>query len=131
MTIVDGWSRCDFRYYLKDYQNKKDLSEDKEKVSSIMLDFLHKETGWGNPLKPQCEFEDFYLRGIQKQEDGNLLVLIEYHFDEDGFSMYPRIHILEGEVLIDLSGKILSFKLEETYTGPACVEDKYEQNKDK
>ena len=43
----------------------------------------------------------------------------------DGFSMYPRNHIIEGEVEIDKEGNILSFKLEETFTGPACVEDPY------
>lgn len=130
MTIVDGWSRCDFRYYPRDYKSKKDLSEDREKITSIMLDFLHKETGWGDPLRPGCEFEDFYLRGIQKQDDGNLLVLIEYHFDEDGFSQYPKTHILEGKVVLDMAGTILSFKLEETYTGPASVEDAYKTKKD-
>ena len=95
-----------------------------------MLDFVHKETGWGDPLRPRCEFEDFYLRGITKLDDEKIVVKIEYHFDEDGFSMYPRIHILEGEVVLDEAGTILSFTLEETYTGPACVEDKYKTKKE-
>jgi len=129
-TIVDGWSRCDFRYYPRDYSSKSELSIDREKITAIMLDFIHKETGWGDPLKSQCEFEDFYLRGIKKLENENLLILIEYHFDEDGFSMYPRVHILKGEVEIDKEYNIVSFKLEETYTGPASVEDPYVTKKE-
>ncbi len=129
-TIVEGWSYCDFRYYPKEKLCKSESDIDREKITAAMLDFIHKETGWGDPLKPGCEFEDFYLRGIKKQENGNLLILLEYHFDEDGFSMYPRVHILKGEVEIDKEFNIQNFKLEETYTGPSCVEDPYKQRKD-
>ena len=38
--------------------------------------------------------------------------------------------ILEGEAILDVAGSILSFKLEETYTGPASVEDPYKTKKE-
>ncbi len=129
-TIADGYSHCNFRYYPKEYSPKNTLYEDQEKISAIALDFVHRETGWGDPLQPQCEFEDFYLRGVKQLEGEKIVVLIEYHFDEDGFSMYPRIHILEGELILDKEGNIQSFKLEETFTGPGCVENPYKTEKE-
>ncbi len=128
-TIVDGFNRCDFRYYPKDSIKKK-LINSPERIKDLILVFLHKETGWGDPLKPQCEFDDLYLRETKKLDDGKISVTFEYHFDEDGFSQYPRNHILEGEVVLNEAESILSFKLEETYTGPACVEDPYKTRKE-
>ena len=97
----------------------------------IIISFIHKETGWGDPLKPLCEFEDLFLREIKEIEDNKLFVTFEYHFDEDGFSMYPRVHILKGNVTFDDKGIIYDNHLEETFTGPACVEDPYKPKKEK
>ncbi|MCK5047003.1 MAG: L-2-amino-thiazoline-4-carboxylic acid hydrolase [Candidatus Heimdallarchaeota archaeon] len=128
-TIVDGFNRCDFRYYPKDSIKKK-LIDNPERIKDLILVFVHKETGWGDPLKPQCEFDDLYVREITMLDEEKISVTFEYHFDEDGFSMYPRNHILEGEAILDVAGSILSFKLEETYTGPASVEDPYKTKKE-
>ncbi|HUT80993.1 MAG TPA: L-2-amino-thiazoline-4-carboxylic acid hydrolase, partial [Candidatus Bathyarchaeia archaeon] len=124
-TIADGWSYCDFRYYSKESPRKQEIEEEKKKLFPIVLDFVHKETGWGNPLKPQCEYDDLFLRGILNIDANKILVRFTYQFDEDGFSMYDKNHILKGELILDSERKILSFKLEETYTGPGCVEDPY------
>lgn len=128
-TIVDGFNRCDFRYYPKDSIKKK-LIDSHERIKDLILMFVHKETGWGDPLKPQCEFDDLYLRETKMIDEEKISVRFEYHFDEDGFSQYPRNHILEGEVIMDEAGSILSFKLEETYTGPASVQDPYKTKKE-
>jgi hypothetical protein len=129
-TIVDGFNRCDFRYYPKDSSMMKKLIESPERIYDLILVFIHKETGWGDPLKPQCEFDDLYIRETTKLDEGKISVTFEYHFDEDGFSQYPRVHILNGEVIFDSAGTILDFKLEETYTGPASVEDPYKTKKE-
>ncbi len=128
-TIVDGFNRCDFRYYPQ-ASSKKKLIDSPERISDLILCFVHKETGWGDPLKPQCEFDDLYVRETTLLDEEKISVTFEYHFDEDGFSMYPRNHILEGKVILDKAGSILSFKLEETYTGPACVEDPYKTKRE-
>ena len=94
-------------------------------LNKIILDFVHSETGWGNPLRPGCEFEDLFLDEPEKLEGDRLRVTFRYSFDEDGFSQYPKDHRLEGMVVIDATGKIVESKLEETFTGPATTMDPY------
>ncbi|NHJ05106.1 MAG: hypothetical protein EAX90_09795 [Candidatus Heimdallarchaeota archaeon] len=102
---------------------------DKEELYSIILDFIHTETGWGNPLKPYCEYEGLFFREIEQQEDGSIKANVKYTFDEDGFSQYDKSHHLEGQIIISPDKTILSSSLEETYTGPATTEDPYRSKK--
>lgn len=94
-------------------------------VRVIILDFIHTETGWGNPLRPRCEFEDLYLDEIERLPDDKIRVVFRYDFDEDGFSQYSKLHVLEGLVVIDTSGTILESSLKEVYTGVGAVRDPY------
>ncbi|MHA1137595.1 MAG: hypothetical protein ACTSSE_14010 [Candidatus Thorarchaeota archaeon] len=55
-------------------------------LNKIVLDFIHSETGWGNPLRPGCEFADLYLDEIEKLPGDRIRVVFRYRFDEDGFS---------------------------------------------
>ncbi len=98
---------------------------DESDIRRIILDFIHSETGWGDPLRPYCEFEDLFLDEPESLEDNGTRVTFRYTFDEDGFSQYPKSHHLEGMIAIDVTGKIVESTLEETYTGPACVLDPY------
>ncbi|MCK4568561.1 MAG: hypothetical protein KAU48_14735 [Candidatus Thorarchaeota archaeon] len=95
-------------------------------LNAIILDFLHTETGWGNPLRPRCEFENLYLDEVERHPDDKVEVSFRYVFDEDGFSQYDKTHGLEGMVIIDTSGSILESTLKEVYTGVAAVRDPYE-----
>ena len=96
-----------------------------EDLRRIILDFVHSETGWGNPLRPQCEFEDLFLDEPEELEDNRIRVTFRYSFDEDGFSHYPKDHLLEGMVVVNTDGDIVESKLEETFTGPATTMDPY------
>jgi len=94
-------------------------------LNAIILDFVHSETEWGNPLRPYCEFEDLYLDNPEKLANGRTRVTFRYYFDEDGFSQYDKGHKLEGMVVVDATGKIMESTLEETHTGPATLLDQY------
>ena len=59
-------------------------------LNTIILDFLHSETGWGNPLRPHCEFEELTLGEIERLLDDRIKVAFRYLFDEDGFSQYDK-----------------------------------------
>ena len=96
-----------------------------EQLRSVILDFIHEETGWGNPLRPRCEFEDLEIREVTPHPDGSLEIEVWYHFDEDGFSQYDKTHILEGRFTISISGTIDDMELEETHTGVAAVRNPY------
>lgn len=89
-------------------------------LNGIILDFLHSETGWGNPLRPHCECEDLYLDEIERLLDDKVRVKFRYHFDEDGFSQYDKTHVLDGEATIEVSGEITKFSLKEIHTGVAA-----------
>ncbi|MFX0102535.1 MAG: hypothetical protein ACFFCS_23410 [Candidatus Hodarchaeota archaeon] len=91
-----------------------------EKIRSIILDFVHSETGWGNPLRPHCEFEDMYIREREELPDGGVFIKFQYNFDEDGFSQYDKTHVLMGTIKINKDGKRLEASLEETHTGVAA-----------
>lgn len=94
-------------------------------LTTIILDFIHTETGWGNPLRPHCEFEDLKLREIERLPDDQIRVKFRYHFDEDGFSQYDKTHVLDGRLVVGTTGRILESTLEETHTGPATNFDAY------
>ena len=96
-----------------------------EDLKNLIFDFIHSETGWGNPLRPRCEFEDLYLDEIERLPDDKVRVLFRYLFDEDGFSQYDKTHGLERMVVIDTSGGILESTLKEEYTGVAAVRKPY------
>jgi hypothetical protein len=94
-------------------------------LNRIVLDFVHSETGWGNPLRPRCEFEDLYLDAIERLPDDKVKISFRYLFDEDGFSQYPKTHGLEGTVVINSSGVILESTLKEVHTGVGAVRNPY------
>ena len=95
-------------------------------LNSIILDFVHSETGWGTPLRPHCEFEDLYLDEIERLPDDKVKVSFRYLFDEDGFSQYDKTHALEGVVVLDSSGIILESSLKEVHTGVAANANPYQ-----
>ena len=101
----------------------------KDKIKEILLDFVHSETGWGNPLRPYCEFEALYIEEIKEQADGSNIVSFKYEFDEDGFSQYDKSHHLEGRVITDPTGQLIETELEETRTGVAA--NLYYESKEK
>jgi len=88
-------------------------------LKSIIFDFIHSETGWGNPLRPYCEFEELTLGDIEQLLDDKIKVTFRYLFDEDGFSQYDMTHVLDGEVTIEVTGEITDFVLKEIHTGVA------------
>ncbi|MFW9843579.1 MAG: hypothetical protein ACFFEV_03295 [Candidatus Thorarchaeota archaeon] len=94
-------------------------------LNKIILDLVHSETGWGNPLRPRCEFEDIYLDEIERLPEDKIRVVFRYLFDEDGFSQYDKTHGLEGQVIMGTSGRILESSLKEVYTGVGAVRDPY------
>ena len=93
---------------------------EEEKIRSMILDFVHAETGWGNPLRPRCEFENLYIRESEELPNGCLLVRFQYNFDEDGFSQYDKTHVLMGTIKIRKDGDVLQTTLEEIHTGVAA-----------
>ena len=94
-------------------------------IKAIILDFIHSETGWGNPLRPHCEFEALYLDEIEKLPEDKVKVSFRYLFDEDGFSQYDKTHALEGAVILNTAGSILESTLKEVHTGVAANCDPY------
>jgi len=94
-------------------------------LKTIILDFIHTETGWGSPLQPYSEFEDLFLDEIERLPNDRIRTIFRYRFDEDGFSQYDKSHTLEGKIVISSTGMILESKLEETYTGPATTNEPY------
>ena len=98
----------------------------KEKdLRKIILNLVHSETGWGDPLRPQCEFEDLYLDEPENLADDRTRVTFRYYFDEDGFSQYDKGHVIEGTVVVDTTGAIIEYTLEQTHKGPATLLDRY------
>lgn len=102
---------------------------DKEELFLFILDFIHKETGWGNPPESYSEFEDLFIGEVEQQEDDSIKTNFKYTFDEDGFSQYDKTHHLEGQLVISPEKIILYSSLEETYTGPATTQDSYRGKK--
>ena len=96
-----------------------------EEIQKIILDFIHKETGYANPLEPYCGFEELDIVSQESTQDGKILVVFNYHFDEDGFSQYDKSHHLSGGITIDENGEIFDWSLTETHTGVAANLDTY------
>ncbi|NHJ86281.1 MAG: hypothetical protein FK734_12530 [Asgard group archaeon] len=89
-------------------------------MKSIILDFIHLETGWGNPLHPHYELEELTIMEMMEERDGTRSVSFEYMFNEDGFSKNDKTHILVGSLIIGPTGKILQKQLKETHRGVAA-----------
>jgi hypothetical protein len=96
-----------------------------KKIHKIILDFIHEETGYANPLQPRVSFEELTIRSQIEIEENKILVIFDYEFDEDGFSMYDKRHLLKGEITLDEKGKIINWTLEETHTGVAANLEPY------
>ncbi|MFW9851174.1 MAG: hypothetical protein ACFFF4_18760 [Candidatus Thorarchaeota archaeon] len=94
-------------------------------LEKIILDYIHAETGWGNPLLAGCESEYFKIVNVVQLPGGIREVAAIYQFDEDGFSQYDRGHGLEGKFTVSRDGEIIQAELKEVYTGPGTVQDAY------
>ena len=101
------------------------------RIKGIILEFVHTETGWGNPLRPHCEVEVLYLRETKELPVGNLKVEFQYNFDEDGWSQYDKTHVLKGMVIIDAEGKLIESTLKEIHTGIAAIHNPYKSMNNK
>ena len=80
-------------------------------LKAIILDFIHSETGWGDPLQPYSEFEDLFILEIMEISEGLREVVIKYRFDEDGFSQYDKSHTIEGKITVSNDGEIVKAEL--------------------
>ncbi|MHA1186768.1 MAG: hypothetical protein ACTSSK_07830, partial [Candidatus Heimdallarchaeota archaeon] len=91
-----------------------------EKVKAIVLEFIHQETGWGDPLIPHIEIEELTIMEMKEANDGSCSVSFEYMFNEDGFARSDKSHILCGSVMIGPTGKLIEKQLKETHRGISC-----------
>ena len=85
--------------------------------------YIRDETGWGNPLKPECEIEELTVMEMKELHDGSISASFEYLFNEDGLSKNDRSHILVGSVLIGPYGRLIEKQLKETHRGVAAKRD--------
>ncbi|NHJ46998.1 MAG: hypothetical protein FK733_04340 [Asgard group archaeon] len=92
-----------------------------DEVKQIILDYIHEETGFANPLHPHYEIEELTILELRTERDGTQYVSFEYMFNEDGFSKNDKTHILVGNVVISPTGKILNTQLKETHRGVAAT----------
>lgn len=90
----------------------------KSQIEKKLLESLHEETGWGNPLRPHCECETLYVRNITELSDGAQIVDFRYIFDEDGFSQYDKTHVFEGTITIT-SESVIALEMEQVHDGVA------------
>ena len=91
-----------------------------EEVKNIILEYIHEETGWGQPLQPHYELEELTIMEMVEERDGTRSVTFEYTFNEDGFTKNDKTHILVGNVTIGPTGKLLQKQLKETHSGVAA-----------
>ena len=98
-----------------------EMGFDLDEARNIILDFIHEETGFGNPLQPHYEIEELTILELREERDGTRYVAFEYMFNEDGFSKNDKTHILVGNIVISPTGKILSTQLKETHRGVAAT----------
>ena len=96
-----------------------------ESIRPIILKHIHARTGWGEPLRPNCEFEELYIVDIIELPDDALEVVFKYVFDEDGFSQYPKTHHLAGRVILTKAGEIIERELREVHTGVGAIKDPF------
>ena len=92
-----------------------------KQIKEKLLEIIHQKTGWGNPLRPNCEFEDLTIRDLKEKIDETQIFNFQYIFDEDGFSQYDKTHVLKGTARISSRGTILKIELEEIHTGVATI----------
>ncbi|MFW9922633.1 MAG: hypothetical protein ACFFDW_05000 [Candidatus Thorarchaeota archaeon] len=85
------------------------------------MDFIHDETGFGDPLRADMEIEELTIMEIKEEHDGSCAVSFEYMFNEDGFSKNDRTHIFVGSVLISPYGRLLQQQLKETHRGVSAT----------
>lgn len=97
-------------------------------IEEKVLEIIHQKTGWGNPLRPNCEFEDLTIRDLKEKIDETQILNFQYIFDEDGFSQYDKTHVLKGTARISSRGTILKIELEEIHTGVATISPPYKSS---
>ena len=91
-----------------------------DQIKEILLESIHKKTGWGNPLKPFCECENLYIQNITENSDGKLIVDFRYIFDEDGWSQYDKTHVFDGHVTIE-NGNVIELEMDNIHVGVAAI----------
>ena len=96
-----------------------------KQIEEKELDKIHQKTGWGNPLRPNCEIEALTIKDIKENNDETQILNFKYIFDEDGFSQYDKTHVLKGIAVVTLKGAILKVELEEIHTGVATNKPPY------
>lgn len=91
-----------------------------EKRKKIIIDFIEKETGYTKEATHGIGFHELFLKKHEDLGDGKTKITLTHTFEEDGFSQYPKSHVLEGYFVFDEESNILDWFLEETYCGPAA-----------
>ena len=91
-----------------------------KQIKEKLLELIHSETGWANPLRPHCECEDLYIRNIQDYSDGKQIVVFRYIFDEDGFSQYDKTHVFDGSLTI-ANENLFKLEMDEIHAGVAAI----------
>ncbi|MHA1503073.1 MAG: C45 family autoproteolytic acyltransferase/hydrolase [Candidatus Heimdallarchaeota archaeon] len=102
---------CNIEEYKESDVAKKIL---REKITKIIIDFIEKETGYTKENTFGISFHELFIRSQEELDDKTIKITFENHFEEDGFSQYPKTHILEGYVVIDEKGNIHDWSLEES-----------------
>ena len=92
----------------------------KEQLKEKLLDLIHAKTGWGNPLRPNCEIETLSIKNLIVRANGEHIVDFRYIFDEDGFSQYDKTHVFDGHLIID-EEKLKKMEIEEIHAGVASI----------
>ena len=96
-----------------------------EEIEKIILDFIHEETGYCYPKQPHSHFEELTIEDMITAKDQTRSFRFRYHFDEDGFSMYEKTHLLVGWISLDSDNNIVSWELEEIDTSVFANLDPY------
>ena len=91
---------------------------EESQIKKKLLELIHLKTGWGNPLRPNCECEDLCILNNKEHPIENQTVDFKYIFDEDGFSQYDKTHVFEG-VLTFKNGTFIIKDIEEVHAGIA------------
>ncbi|MHA1368053.1 MAG: C45 family autoproteolytic acyltransferase/hydrolase, partial [Candidatus Heimdallarchaeota archaeon] len=119
---------CNIEEYEKSDVAKKIF---REKTTKIIIEFVEKETGYTKEKTFGIGFHELFIRTQEDFDDKKTKITFGHQFEEDGFSQYPKAHVLEGYVLLDKDLKILDWALEETYTGPASNLGPYKRKEKK
>ncbi|MHA1739780.1 MAG: C45 family autoproteolytic acyltransferase/hydrolase [Candidatus Heimdallarchaeota archaeon] len=119
---------CNIEEYEKSDVAKKIF---REKTTKIIIEFVEKETGYTKEKTFGIGFHELFIRTQEDFDDKKTKITFGHQFEEDGFSQYPKAHVLEGYVLLDKDLKILDWALEETYTGPTSNLGPYKRKEKK